>query len=131
METKTMSSQSTKTLRERLAVNGFVQVSYKLADLIFGGDLSKNEIQVLMAVVRMTVGFQQSENEVSTHTLEELTGIDRRHIFRALWTLEHTFKVFTRTQRAYRENGVTHKVNSYRIRDEWLYHPRAKGEKAC
>ncbi len=125
-------TQSKPDLRKRLAVNGFVQVSYKLTDLIFSGSLSKNEIQVLLAVIRMTVGFQQVKNEVSTNTLEELTGLDRRRIFRALYTLENIHKVFTRGGRAYHVGGVTRKVNSYSISDEYLYHPpkKSEGEKA-
>lgn len=54
-----------------------------LLDTALNADLSKRQWAAFAAVLRQTVGYRKTEDDLSARRLEQLTGIQRNHIWQA------------------------------------------------
>lgn len=67
--------------------NGYTKIANELLEGILLADLSKEELKITMAIIRKTYGWNKKADKISFSQLQKLTGIDRRHIGRAIKTL--------------------------------------------
>jgi len=67
---------------------GFSQIPHKLAENVARSDLSPHESRCLWAIIRKTFGWQKESDRISLQQFSDATGLDRRHIHRALKKLE-------------------------------------------
>lgn len=66
---------------------GFTRVPNSILQTLMSGDLSKNELQILSVVLRMTIGFNRESAPISLGVIQNLTGIQSSRISAALNTL--------------------------------------------
>lgn len=66
---------------------GFTRVPNSILQTLISGDLSKNELQILSVVLRMTIGFNRESAPISLGVIQNLTGIQSSRISAALNTL--------------------------------------------
>lgn len=67
--------------------NGYTPIANELLEGIILNNLGSAEFKVLLAVMRMTYGWSRKEAEISTTVFEAMTGMERRHIVRAVKSL--------------------------------------------
>uniref|UniRef100_A0A6H2A2R2 Putative DNA replication initiation protein n=1 Tax=viral metagenome TaxID=1070528 RepID=A0A6H2A2R2_9ZZZZ len=67
--------------------NGHVDIANELLDAIIKARLCSYEHSVFWAIVRKTYGWHKKADLISYSQLEELTGLDRRHIARTIKSL--------------------------------------------
>lgn len=67
--------------------NGFTSIANELVEALARINLSAYELRVLMAIIRKTYGWQKKQDRISYTQFEELTGLGRWHIARALKSL--------------------------------------------
>ena len=70
--------------------NGYTMVPHKILERIISNDfgLTKNEMQVLLTLIRKTWGFQHWSDRISLSQIRKRTQIDTRVISRSLKSLE-------------------------------------------
>lgn len=66
---------------------GFTRVPNSILQILMSGELSKNELQILSVVLRMTIGFNRESAPISLGVIQNLTGIQTSRISTALNTL--------------------------------------------
>lgn len=64
--------------------NGYTRIANELLDAIISHPFSRREYAVLMAIVRMTYGYNKKEDAISGWQLSEITGIDRSHVSKTI-----------------------------------------------
>jgi phage replication O-like protein O len=64
--------------------NGYTRIANELLDAILRYPFSRREYAVVMAIVRMTYGFNKKEDAISGWQLSEMTGIDRSHVSKTI-----------------------------------------------
>lgn len=64
--------------------DGYTRIANELLDAIISHPFSRREYAVVMAVIRVTYGFNKKEDAVSGWQLSEMTGIDRSHVSKTL-----------------------------------------------
>lgn len=123
-------SETLKTRKEKLRdASGFTRLPHGLADLIYGGTLSRDDIRVLLAITRMTLGYNRPGNEIGGGTLSELTGIPVRNIWRVVNRLEHLqiIKV-TRRKIEERRGHEERRANKYAINPSYFGDQKFEGD---
>lgn len=66
------------------AENGHIDIANEIVDALARYRISGEEWQCLMVIFRKTYGWKKKDDEISLSTFEELTGIKRPNIVRAL-----------------------------------------------
>lgn len=66
----------------------FTQVPNKIIEALMKINLPAYEGRLIQAIIRKTYGYHKSKDKISYSQFEELTGIGRRHIGRAINSLE-------------------------------------------
>lgn len=79
-------------VRARLST-GYTRVPNELLMQIVGGELSRNEIKILLLVARMTISFNREFATLSKNVIERMTGIQGRAVLEALNDLETNGKL--------------------------------------
>jgi phage replication O-like protein O len=64
--------------------NGYTRIANELLDAIVHYPFSRREYAVVMAIIRMTYGFNKKEDAISGWQLSEMTGIDRSHVSKTI-----------------------------------------------
>lgn len=64
--------------------NGYTPIANELMEALAKTYLSTQEWRVLIAILRKTYGFNKKEDGIPLSQLADITGIDRRHIHRAI-----------------------------------------------
>jgi phage replication O-like protein O len=64
--------------------NGYTRIANELLDAIVRYPFSRREYAVVMAIIRMTYGFNKKEDAISGWQLSEMTGIDRSHVSKTI-----------------------------------------------
>ena len=67
--------------------DGYSKIANGLLEDILLTDLNKEELKITFAIIRKTYGWNKKEDKISFSQLALLTGIDRRHIGRAVKSL--------------------------------------------
>lgn len=67
--------------------NGYTPIANELLEGILLARLGSAEIKVILVVLRQTYGWSRKEAEISTTFFESMSGLDRRHIVRAIKSL--------------------------------------------
>ncbi len=68
--------------------DGYTRIANELFDAILGARLSSHELNVMMAVIRKTYGYNKKQDDISASQLGALCGIERTHVTAALKKLE-------------------------------------------
>ena len=74
-------------VRERLST-GYTRMPNAILMRMIAGDLSRNEIKIVMLIARMTISFNRALAPMSKNVIERMTGIQGRAVLEALQTLE-------------------------------------------
>lgn len=64
--------------------DGFIPIANEIAEAFMRLNLSPQEVRVLWVILRKTYGFNKKEDCISLSQFSQMTGIDRRHVHRAL-----------------------------------------------
>lgn len=64
--------------------NGHVDIANELAEAFYELQLSGNQWRVLWVIIRQTYGWKKKVERISITTFEKKTGLQRRHIHRAI-----------------------------------------------
>jgi len=67
--------------------NGYTKIANELLENILLTELNKEELKIVLAIIRKTYGWNKKEDKISFTQFQELTNIDRRHINRGLKSL--------------------------------------------
>lgn len=67
--------------------DGYTKIANEILENIIGSDLSREELKVILAIIRKTYGWNKKEDKISFSQLADITKIDRRHIGRPLKSL--------------------------------------------
>jgi phage replication O-like protein O len=70
------------------AENGHIDIAHEVAEAFFTLQLSGNQNRVLWVILRQTWGWKKKADRISISFFEKKTGLDRRHIYRALMELK-------------------------------------------
>ena len=68
--------------------NGYVQVANELFDALARMRIPGEQRQVLDVIIRMTYGWNKKDSQISYAEFGARTGLDHRHVFRALKALQ-------------------------------------------
>lgn len=68
--------------------DGYTRIANELFDAILGARLSSHELNVMMAVIRKTYGYNKKQDDISASQIGALCGIERTHVTAALKKLE-------------------------------------------
>ncbi len=60
----------------------------RLEALMVAGDITRSESQIVLSIIRLTLGFQKEEAPISISWLEQLTNLPRRTVTRSLVSLK-------------------------------------------
>lgn len=66
---------------------GYVPIANELLDAICRADLSKQELKVLLCIIRFTYGYNRKQALISLNTIQKYTSIRRSHISETVSTL--------------------------------------------
>ncbi|MBI3555741.1 MAG: replication protein [Deltaproteobacteria bacterium] len=75
------------SVKSRLST-GYTRVPNSILMEIVSGDLSRNEIKLLLLIARMTISFNRAMVPLSKGVIERMTGIQGRAVLDAVQTLE-------------------------------------------
>lgn len=64
--------------------DGFTAVPNELLEALTVGELSKREVKIVLAVIRMTLGFHKKVDAISHWQISKMTGIPRQHVSKAV-----------------------------------------------
>ena len=67
---------------------GYVPIANELLDAICRADLSKQELKVLLCIIRFTYGYNKKQGLISLSTIQDYTGIDRSNISKTIAKLK-------------------------------------------
>jgi len=67
--------------------DGYTKIANDILEGILLADLNKEELKIVMAIIRKTYGWNKKTDKISFSQLATLTGIDRRHISRGVKSL--------------------------------------------
>lgn len=67
--------------------DGYTKIANDLLDAILLCDLTKHEFKITVAIIRKTYGWNKKVAAISVSTFQVMTGIDRRHVARAIKSL--------------------------------------------
>ncbi len=68
--------------------NGYTRIANELLEALGRARLTEREFRIVLAVIRLTYGFNQKQARISLQQLAELTGMDKANIHRTLKRLE-------------------------------------------
>ena len=66
----------------------YTRLDNNILDFLFSCDLSLNELQILIFIIRQTYGFSRFEAQITNSYIAQGTGIDERQVRRVLKKLE-------------------------------------------
>lgn len=66
---------------------GYVPIANELLDAICRADLSKQELKVLLCIIRFTYGYNKKQSLLSLSQIQKYTGIRRSHISETISSL--------------------------------------------
>jgi len=75
--------------------NGYVRIANELFDEIANRDFNKQELNVLLCVIRNTYGWNRKSHRLSCSFISDYTGLDRSNVSRARSTLIGKKVLFT------------------------------------
>jgi len=64
--------------------NGYTRIANELLEEVTKFDFSKRELKIVLAVIRLTYGFNKKFDDMSLSQLETRTGIKRTHLCNAI-----------------------------------------------
>ena len=64
--------------------DGFVRIATELYEALLEYDFSKNQLKIVMAIIRKTYGYNKKSDNISANQLSKLTNIERANVFRTL-----------------------------------------------
>lgn len=67
--------------------DGYTPIANELLESILRSNINKQELFVILAIIRQTYGWKRKEAEISFNLFQKLTGIDRRNVARSIKSL--------------------------------------------
>lgn len=67
--------------------DGYTRLANELLDAIIRYPFSSREYSIVMAIIRVTYGYNKKEDAISGWQLSEMTGIDRSHVSKTIQEL--------------------------------------------
>jgi len=67
--------------------NGYTPIANELLEAIMSSGIGGSELKIVLAICRMTYGWSRKEAEISLSLFVKMTGIDKRHVYRAIGLL--------------------------------------------
>lgn len=67
--------------------NGFTRIANELLEELVAFDLSASELRIALTVIRLTYGYQTSENKISLTQISKMTGFGHRVVARSVRSL--------------------------------------------
>lgn len=64
--------------------HGYIRIANELLEALIRGDFTIRELKVMMAVIRLTYGYQRKSARISLSRLHVLTNVDRAHVSRVI-----------------------------------------------
>lgn len=81
--------------------DGYTTIANEIIEALARINLSAYEQRVMMAIFRKTYGWHKKQDRISYSQFEELTGLNRRHVGRAIRSLQSRL-IITTTGNGYR-----------------------------
>lgn len=101
--------------------DGFTKIANELLDAILRHNFSKRELNIVLAVIRKTYGFNKKMDDISLSQLAKITGIQPQHISTSVRELVAK-KVFLKQEGRYAQSiGLNKQYN------EWMGFPKREG----
>ena len=72
----------------------FVKISNTIFDALCSFHLSGEETRVMNVILRKTYGFNKKEDSIALTQFVDMTGMDKRHVWRAIKNLEDKNIIF-------------------------------------
>jgi phage replication O-like protein O len=107
------------TIRSPQTEDGYTRIANELLDAMIQTGLSKREWPIVMAVIRMTYGYNRKEDALSGWQIAEMTGIARPHVSTSLSDLIER-RVLIRSEKHRSSHGRdVHYISINKHYNEW------------
>jgi len=106
--------------------DGYIKIANELVEAFCRYFPGRSEGQVLMSIIRKTLGWNKDQDEISIGQLMKATGLARRTVIYALQNLEAKRMIVIHRNRVGREKNTTNRVSVQKNYDLWIVQGKSR-----